>query len=263
METIKASENLVYLSVIIPCFNESENIVRGSLDCLYQYLLTQAFSWEVIVVNDGSSDNSRQLLQEYIEGKKITFIDMPHGGKPKAIWAGLSRAGGEIVLIADMDQSTPIYEVEKLLPWYMEGFAAVIGSRGSKRAGFSKIRKIGSYVFLKARRVLILKDIIDTQCGFKTFRRHVLLEAFPKLQIMKKDSKPDGWSVSAYDVELLFIIKRMGYKIKEVVVEWKNKDLSTTKHQDVRKYLQESISMAVQIFSVLSNDIRGHYRRNA
>ena len=263
MENATTDRNQVFLSVIIPCFNESKNITTGSLDSMYQYLISQSYSWEMIIVNDGSSDDSKQLIQDNCYEKEINFVDMPHGGKPKAVWAGLVMAKGEIVLIADMDQSTPISEIEKLLPWYTKDIAAVIGSRGCERTGFSQIRKIGSKVFLKLRRFLLLKDIIDTQCGFKSFRRQTLLEVFPKLQIMKTETKPEGWSVSAYDVELLFIIQMMGYKIKEVVVEWKNNDLSTTKHHDVKKYIQESISMAYQIFCVFSKNIRGYYRRNA
>jgi dolichyl-phosphate beta-glucosyltransferase len=250
------------ISVVIPCYNEGENLERGALDSVYQYLQKQTYSWEVVVVNDESTDHSRQLLQEYIQGKaNIRLVDIAHGGKPMAVWSGIKEALGDIVLVTDMDQSTPIYELEKLLPWYRQGYDVVIGSRGGGREGFGAVRKTGSFVFRKIRRLFILRDIIDTQCGFKSFKRAIALDAFPKLQFLKQSTKPVGWKVTAYDVELLFIFELSNCKIKEVFVEWENRDRSTTKHQThLNRYLRESWEMALEIIRVRKNSFLNLYK---
>lgn len=252
----------IYLSVVIPCYNEARNLERGVLDEVHSFLSRQSYPWEVIVVDDGSTDNSLQLVERHIAGKAgFTLLAIDHGGKPAAVWAGIQAAQGEIVLFTDMDQSTPIEEVDKLLPWYDRGFQVVIGSRGAAREGFNLLRKLGSLIFRGLRSLFLLRDINDTQCGFKTCRRHVAQEAFPRLQFFKQAERPSGWKVSAYDVELLFIMEKAGYSIKEIVVDWQNRDVSVTKGQqsDLVRYVNESLEMAREILRVKRNEMRGMY----
>jgi dolichyl-phosphate beta-glucosyltransferase len=252
----------IYLSVVIPCYNEARNLERGVLDEVHGFLSRQSYLWEVIVVDDGSTDNSRQLVETLIAGKAgFTLLTIDHGGKPAAVWAGIQAAQGEIVLFTDMDQSTPIEEVDKLLPWYDRGFQVVIGSRGAAREGFNLLRKLGSLIFRGLRSLFLLRDINDTQCGFKTCRRHVAQETFPRLQFFKQAERPSGWKVSAYDVELLFIMEKAGYSIKEIVVDWQNRDVSVTKGQqsDLVRYVNESLEMAREILRVKRNEMRGMY----
>ena len=209
-----------YLSVVIPCYNEEKNLKRGVLGEVRQYIVKQDLTWEVIIVNDQSTDDSRSLVERFVrETEGFSLLDIPHGGKPSAVWAGIQEAMGEIVLFTDMDQSTPIGELDKLLPWYKSGHDVVIGSRGPTREGFSIIRQIGSQVFRGFRRLFLLRDISDTQCGFKSCRREAALEVFPRLQFFKQGSKPAGWKVSAYDVELLYLFDRAGYSMK-VPLPW-------------------------------------------
>jgi dolichyl-phosphate beta-glucosyltransferase len=253
---------ILFLSVIIPCYNEQKNLEAGVLDELYAYLSQQAYSWEVIVVNDGSTDGSRGLIENFAQGKAaFSVVDIPHGGKPAAVWAGVQHARGEIVLFTDMDQSTPIDEWDKLLGWYEQGFDVVIGSRGAERAGFSIVRQAGSFVFRTLRRLFLLRGISDTQCGFKSCRRQAALDTFPRLQFFKQKDRPPGWKVSAYDVELLYLMERAGYRIKEVVVRWRNRDVSDTKGQrgDLARYVKESIEMAQEVTRVKLNQLRGLY----
>ena len=255
-------ETPLFLSVVIPCYNEARNLERGVLDEVDHFLGQQSYRWEVIVVDDGSTDTSRQLIESIIEGKAgFTLLDIPHGGKPAAVWAGIQQAQGEVVLFTDMDQSTPLGEVDKLLPWYNEGYDVVIGSRGAAREGFTLLRKLGSLIFRSLRSLFLLRDINDTQCGFKTCRRHVALETFPRLQFFKQAERPTGWKVSAYDVELLYIMEKAGYTIKEVVVEWQNRDVSVTKGQqnELVRYVHESLEMAREIMRVKRNELRGMY----
>jgi glycosyltransferase involved in cell wall biosynthesis len=250
------------LTVIIPCYNEQKNLERGVLDEVYQYLEDQSLSWELIIVNDESTDDSRELVERFVEDKeRASLFDIPHGGKPAAIWEGIQQAKGDAVLLTDMDQSTPIDELDKLLPWYEEGFDVVIGSRQTSREGSSALRKLGSVIFLTLRRLALLPDIEDTQCGFKLCRRQVALEIFPHLEFLRQEEKPTGWKVTAYDVEFLYLVERAGYGIKEILVRWANRDESDTKGQqsEMSRYLQESINMAREVTRVKLNAVRGFY----
>ncbi len=250
------------ISVIIPCYNEQKNLESGVLDEVHAYMQQQAYAWEVIVVNDASTDNSRELIDQFVQDKEtFSLLDIPHGGKPAAVWAGIQHARGDIVLFTDMDQSTPVHELDKLLPYYDRGFDAVIGSRGSGRQGFSVLRKLGSAVFRTVRQLFLLQDIEDTQCGFKSCRREVALKTFPHLEFFKRAARPSGWKVTAYDVELLHVWEKAGYQIKEVTVEWRNRDLSDTKGDegDLARYIRESVDMAKQVYRVKMNDTHGEY----
>jgi glycosyltransferase involved in cell wall biosynthesis len=249
------------LSIVIPCYNEEKNLERGAMDEVGRYLARQAYSWEVIVSNDGSTDRSKALVERFIEARPgFSLVDIPHGGKPAAVWAGIQRTRGEIVLFTDMDQSTPIHELDKLLPWYEQGYDVVIGSRGISREGFSLVRKLGSFVFRTLRSLFLLRGISDTQCGFKSCRRQVALEVFPRLQFFTQET-PTGWKVSAYDVELLYLCERAGYRIQEVIVDWENRDQSDTKGQgsELGRYAHESIEMAKEVVRVTVNQFKGLY----
>lgn len=253
-----------YISVIIPCYNEEKNLERKKLEEVHKYLTDQDYSWEVIIVDDESTDNSRSLIERFLKNKTNFFLfDISHGGKPAGIWAGVQKARGEIILLTDMDQSTPIAELSNLLPWYEKGFDVVIGSRGTAREGFSIMRKIGSIIFRTLRRLFLLRNIYDTQCGFKSCRRHAALEIFPLLQYFRQKEKPTGWRVSAYDVELLYLFEKAGYRIKEIVVEWYDRDQSNTKSQkgELTRYVNESIEMASEVIRVKLNQLKGLYNR--
>jgi dolichyl-phosphate beta-glucosyltransferase len=251
-----------YVSVVIPCYNEEKNLRRGVLDEVYEYLSRRDYFWEVIIVNDESTDESRTLVERSVADKaNFALLDIPHGGKPAAVWAGIQEARGDVVLFTDMDQSTPLRELEALLPWYARGYDVVIGSRGTEREGFSIVRRVGSFVFRTLRRSILLYDISDTQCGFKSCRREAALKVFPQLQFFKQKDKPRGWKVSAYDVELLHLFEKAGYSSKEVEVEWRNRDESDTKDQtgELARYLRESVEMAREVARVRLNELRGLY----
>lgn len=247
------------ISVIIPCYNEEENIKRGVVREMYKYLKDKKFTWEVLISDDGSTDRSKLLVSSEIkELKGFRILNNPHRGKPMTIYAGLKKAVGDYVLFMDMDQSTPIRELDKLLP-FIKKYDVVIGSRGMERKDFPIYRKLGSAVFMNFRKLMLLPEIKDTQCGFKLYKRSVVLKAFPHLEFFKSNIKVKGWTVTSYDVELLHIIKKMGYTIKEVVVDWLDRDISTSKGGSMEKYIKESRSMATQILRVKLNDIRGFY----
>ncbi|MHB9034296.1 MAG: glycosyltransferase, partial [Anaerolineae bacterium] len=170
----------IYLSVIVPCYNESANLLHGVLEEMAAYLASQSFSWEVLISDDGSSDNSRDIITQRISALPgFRLLVNPHGGKPSAVWHGIQAAAGKIVLFTDMDQSTPLNQFDRLKPLLDTGCDVVIGSRGNERENFPLYRRIGSAVFRTFRRLLILPHISDTQCGFKAFRAQVAREVFP------------------------------------------------------------------------------------
>jgi glycosyltransferase involved in cell wall biosynthesis len=250
------------LSVIIPCYNEAKNLERGVLDEVASYLAGWPYSWQVVIANDESTDASRRLLDQFVRiHPRFTLVDIPHGGKPAAIWAGIQAATGDLLLLTDMDQSTPIGELDRLLPWAEQGYEVVIGSRKSTREGTSLLRKAGSYVFLTLRRRFLLREILDTQCGFKLVRRDVALELFPRLEFLRKAERPAGWNVTAFDVEFLYLAARHGYRIREVEVRWSNRDVSDTKAEtgEMARYLHESLQMAREVIRVKRNELRGLY----
>lgn len=250
-----------YLTVIIPCYNEEENLKRGVLSEVFNYLKGKDFDWEVIISDDGSTDKSREIVKTEIKKfKNFKLLENPHGGKPSALYYGIKKAEGNWVLFTDMDQSTPIGELDKLLPYADKDYSAIIGSRGLSRKDFPVYRKLGAMVFATIRRFLILPEITDTQCGFKMFKNKVLKENFSKLEFFRTKEKVSGWSVTSWDVEFLHILKSRSYTIKEVVVDWKDRDVSKGKDLGLKKYVKESKEMFAQILRVKINDIRGMYK---
>ena len=251
----------VYLTVIIPCYNEEANLKRGVLQEIYGFLKSKDFSWEVIVSDDGSSDRSREIVKEDIKSwGNFKLLENPHGGKPAALLSGIKKAKGEYILFTDMDQSTPIGELDKLLPQLNKRYEVVIGSRGLVRKNFPLYRRLGAIAFMSIRRSLILPEISDTQCGFKLFNTQALKKAFPRLNFFERKEKVSGWKVTSFDVELLHILKSLGYKIAEVPVSWDDKDISKEKGGGVGRYVRESREMFGQIIRVKLNDLRGRYK---
>lgn len=246
-----------YLSVIIPCYNEEKNLKRGVLDEVEKYLQKQKYSSEVIISDDGSTDKSIKIVEKFVKyHPRFKLLRNEHAGKPFAIKAGLKKARGEIVLFTDMDQSAPISELKKLLPLFEKGFDLVIGSRGKERRRFPWYRKIISSGFRLFRRMLLLRKIIDTQCGFKALKKKAGTAIFKKMQIFKQTGEAKGWRVGAWDVEMLFVAEKLGYRVKEIIVDWEDRDIARGKRRD---FIKESTEMLKEILRVRLNDLRGYY----
>lgn len=211
---------MIDLSVVIPAFNESKNIKNGVLDKVYEYLKEQKYSYEVLIVDDGSSDNTADLIEDQIKEKKgFRLIRNEHGGKAITVMTGLLESKGDIALFTDMDQATPLKEVEKFWPQFSRGFDIVIGER-SGRKGAPIIRKIYAFGFTILR-TLILGIPFDTQCGFKAFKRRAIETIFPKLLKEWKRMGTSGAAVNAgFDVEILFLAKKKSFNITSIPVEW-------------------------------------------
>lgn len=213
----------IYLSVVIPAYNEETNIRLGAIDKVARYLEHKSYLWEVILVDDGSFDNTGKLIDDYVKANHgFRVIRNPHQGKAATVISGVLAANGSIILFTDLDQATPIGEVEKLLPWFEKGFDVVIGSRNTKREGAPLLRLIMARGFMFLRSTILgLRGIVDTQCGFKAFKKNVAFDIFRKLKLYGTRQTVSGSMVTAgFDIETLFLARKLGYAIKEIPVDW-------------------------------------------
>jgi dolichyl-phosphate beta-glucosyltransferase len=218
------------LSVIFPAYNEEKRIPK-TLRLTYDYLKNQPYESEIVVINDGSKDNTAQAVQNLSrEIPILRLIDnKKNKGKGGVVKQGMLEAKGEYRLFSDSDNSTSIDQVEGMWPYFEQGFDVVIGSRdvlGAKldppQSFFRKVIFGDSFKFL--RKIIIgLWKIQDTQCGFKCFKAKPAKDVFSK-------AKKQGF---IFDVEVLLLTKKMGYKIKEMPVHWINDTESKVKLKHV------------------------------
>jgi len=210
----------IALSVIIPAYNESARIGQ-SLEQVYSYLRQQSIPSEVIVVDDGSTDDTAKVVKGHIIHQpgapvRIILLSNPSNmGKGYSIKTGVLHAGGSIVAFTDADLSAPITELDKLLEPIRQGtHDIVIGSRAINRSLIgrrqSPWREYAGRMFNLLIRVILGLKFKDTQCGFKAYRRDLIVPIFKKQQIQ-------GFS---FDVEILYLALRQGLRVQEVAVIW-------------------------------------------
>jgi dolichyl-phosphate beta-glucosyltransferase len=206
-----------YLSLIVPAYNEAASIGQ-TLRQMQAYLDRQPYSYEIIVCADGT-DGTRELVAGLAaKDRRLAVLGSPQRrGKGHGIRQGVAVASGQIIGFADADAKTPIEELEQVLPWFARGYDLVIGSRGlpdSRIEVKQKLyRRLGSKAFsLVVRGFIGLWNVRDTQCGFKFFRAPVARDLFSRQRI-------DGYM---FDVEVLYLAERTGYRLKEVGVRWRD-----------------------------------------
>lgn len=241
------------LSVVIPAYNEAGNFRAGRLKPAIDFLAQQKYSWEVVFVNDGSTDDTKKLLAGFCKShKSYRLLDIPHGGKAAAVTAGMLAARGEIVLFTDFDQSTPLREVEKFLAVHDKGSDVVISDRNVVTMKNKLLRRFRSRVFVKLVQVVLVPGIRDSQCGFKSFTQKTARRIFSSLQATKTGRVTGGY-MGAFDVEALYLAKKFGYKISQVPVEWE-------KVEGVRlNPVTEPLKMVRDVFKVRLFDLLGRY----
>lgn len=238
-----------YLSIVVPAYNEESRLVP-SLQKIHDYLDSRNYDYELIVVSDGSTDRTAEVARRWcLPGFPLTVIDRKENrGKGYTVREGFERAGGRYVLFSDADLSTPIEEVEKLLPFFQQGFDVVIGSRSLKDSQVLVhqpwYRELMGKIFNRIVQGLAVPGIIDTQCGFKCFSRDAVKKVFPICRI-------DGF---AFDVEILYLARKLGFKIKEVPIRWIDSPRSTISP------IGDSLRMFRDILQVRLNDWRGFYK---
>ena len=239
-------ETTPFLSIIIPAYNEGERLPR-TLPQVVDFVASQEFSSEVIVVNNNSSDNTRAVATEIAqEFPFICVLDERHQGKGAAVRTGMLAASGEFLFMADADLSMPIDEVSNFLPPVLDGFDVAIASRevaGATRYNEPAYRHLMGRLFNLVVKLLAVPRLEDTQCGFKCFRREVALDVLASQTI-------SGW---AFDVELLFISQRRGYHIVEVPINWYYRANSRISP------LRDAIDMVREVLRIRINGWQGRY----
>jgi dolichyl-phosphate beta-glucosyltransferase len=246
------------LSVVIPAYNEERRLPQ-TLDRVSSYLARQNYPSEIVVVDDGSSDQTAAVVKAFTrDHASLRLLQNDHRGKGYTVRTGMLAARGHIVLFSDADLSTPIEDVEKLMPWFERGFDIVIGSRegaGAQRIKEPLYRHLMGRVFNLVVRALTVRGIEDTQCGFKAFRDDVAQDIFSRVQLYGEDAQPvANGMVTAFDVEVLFIGRKSGYRIKEVPVQWRYG--TETKVNP----LKDSWRNFRDVVVVRWNDLRGRYK---
>jgi glycosyltransferase involved in cell wall biosynthesis len=250
---------MISLSLIVPCYNEEINLQKGVLDKIGNYIEKRAEFKEVLIIDDGSTDKSKQIIKnKYLPlFSKFKLIENEHKGKAMAIITGILKATGSYVMFSDIDLATPIEESEKLIKAAIQNYKIVIGSRELKRAGAPISRKIMAFGAMVVRDLIIgLRGVKDTQCGFKLFQKKAAEKIIKKLKVYKERESVKRSSVSAgFDIEFLFVAKKMGYEIKEVPVSWKHVETKNV------HFLNDSIEALKDILKIKYLDIKKEYNK--
>lgn len=225
-----------YLSIVIPAYNEADRI-EASLQKAVDYLGQKDYEYEIIVADDGSTDNTVAIANKFNDKVKAYAL-AKNTGKGAAVRMGMLKATGDIRIFTDADFSTPIYEIEKIIYSMKNNYDIVIGSRaldyGMVKEHQPFYREFMGKTFNKFVQLMVIKGIKDTQCGFKGFTAAAAEDIFSRTKI-------DGFS---FDVEALYLAKKAGYRIDEVPVEWYNDDRSKVNP------ITDSISMLLEIMKI-------------
>ncbi len=211
------------ISIVVPCYNEEANLREGRLARVAEYAEHAQDVHELLVVDDGSTDSSRDVVSGLAKThRKLRLLEEPHRGKAGAVIAGIRAACGDYVLFTDMDQATPIEEIEKVRPRLAEGYDVIVGSR-SGRPGAPPVRRLMAAGFTVIRRLIVdVGNVSDTQCGFKALRASTARSVCERLRVFRPGEKPlVGPAVTAgFDTELLYVAHRLGVSVVEVPVNW-------------------------------------------
>ncbi len=240
-----------FLSIVIPAHNE-ETRLPPSLAQINAYLQRQDYAYEVIIVENGSADRTFEVAKEFADAfSHIRVIQSPDNlrGKGLAVKQGMLAANGEWRFICDADLSMRIEDIARFLPPASAGYDVIIASReapGAQRVDEPEYRHMIGRINNWIIKLAALDDFEDTQCGFKMFRRSAALDLFGV-------QKMNG---IGFDVELLYIAKRRGYKIKEVPITWYYDPYSTMRLWD------DSVNMLREIWEIRRNWRRGDYEKS-
>lgn len=235
-----------FLSIIIPAYNE-ENRLPATLDRIFNFLALQSYTAEVVVVENGSKDRTIDVAQEYARRyPNLKVLQSQERGKGRAVRLGLLQAAGEFRFIADADLSMPVEEINRFLPPALDDFEIAIASReapGAVRYNEPAYRHFVGRGYNLLIRILALPGLHDTQCGFKCFRGEIVDDLIKRQTLT-------GWS---FDVELLFIARKLGYRIVELGIPWYFNPESKV------RVLRDSVRMGLDLLAIRCNDLQGKY----
>ena len=210
-----------YLSVVISAWNENESLSKKALEKMLNYLHRTNFSWELVIVNDGSDDDTKEIISKIAaKEKNLRLVNNPHMGKAQGLMTGVFQSKGEVILLADMDQATPIEEFDRLRSYLDQGYDLAIGSR-SGRKGAPLYRQILALGMVVLRTLILRLPFKDTQCGFKVFKKPAAEKIFSILRRIHPPVVVKGGVVNpGFDLETLYLARKMSLKIIEVPVVW-------------------------------------------
>ena len=223
--------------MVIPAYNEEPRI-GGTLEQVIGFLSARHYSWEVLVADDGSTDETARLVAGVAAlHPNLRLISLSHRGKGWAVQNAMLAAQGEYRLLCDADLSVPIEQIECFIPPQLEEVDIAIGSRetaGARRIGEPNRRHVMGRVYNTLVRLLAVPGLADTQCGFKCFRGEVVPKLFQR-QTM------NGF---AFDVEILYLANKAGMTLREVPVDWYFRE-----HSKVRTF-RDSLSMTLDLIRI-------------
>lgn len=249
---------MIDYSIVIPAYNEESRITK-TLTQTISFMNSHSPSFEIIVVDDGSKDNTANAVEEYAKDHpEIKLIRNIHKGKAAGVRTGMLKAMGKLVLMMDADLATPLEELKRLAIWITDNnFDIAIASRegiGAKRQGEPFYRHVMGRIFNLLVRIVLGLKFQDTQCGFKLFKLDVAKNVFSHLIVYGEDlpqiSKP---FFGAFDVEVLYCATQMNYKIKDVPVKWNY--VATTR----LNVLSNSYKMARDVLRIKIQGLKGAY----
>lgn len=234
-----------HLSVVVPAYNEAERI-GASLTRMLAYFDARGCDYEILVVDDGSTDATREVVAQASAGRnnvRVLHYDA-NRGKGYAVRYGMTRATGSHLLFSDADLATPIEETERLEATLLQGVDIAIGSRDIAGANLvrrqSLLREFGGKLFNRFVQLLAVPGIHDTQCGFKLFTRAAAQNIFSRCQI-------DNFS---FDVEVLYLARQLGYTIREVPITWEHQAGSKV------RFVRDALRMLSTLFRIRATDYR-------
>lgn len=233
MSIFEIESSIMYLSVIIPAKNEEKHI-KSTVESIYRYISGKNLEHEIIVVTDGSTDKTDEIVRSMIPAiPTLQLVSYPKNrGKGYAVRQGMFKAKGQYRLFTDADNATSIDHIEKMMPYFEKGYGVVIGSIGIEGADVASgsepvWRRLFGMMGNLYIQILAVPGIKDTQRGFKIVTAKAAEDIFPKMTI-------DRW---AFDVEMLALARKFGYKIKEAPVKWRN-DPNTASHPTLGAYFK-------------------------
>jgi glycosyltransferase involved in cell wall biosynthesis len=250
------AEQPTRVSIVIPVYNESRRIAL-TIEAAAAFLRDAPFQAEVIVADDGSTDDTRRVAAKALPALPCArLLELSHGGKARAVLAGLAEATGDIVGFMDADLATPLPNLLTAVAHIAQGADVVIGSRegaGSRRIGEPGYRHVMGRVFNAIVRAALLPGIDDTQCGFKFMTRAARDRILPLVRLYRDAGEVTQPRVTAFDVELLYIARLLGFRIGILPVTWSYG--TSSKVNPVRDTLQNLRDVA----QVWLNGRRGLY----
>lgn len=236
------------LSIVIPAFNEEKRL-PPTIARMLAWTRAQDFACEFVVVDDGSADGTAAAAAKALEGVEHRVLAHPvNRGKGAGLRTGMTAARGEFVLMTDADLSTPIEEVARFLDLHATGVPVVIGTRKTAGARVLKhqspLRENMGRVFTLLSNVLVCPGVTDFTCGFKCFRADASREIFSRLE-------ERGW---AYDAEVLYLARRLGYQVREVPVSWTNDESTRV------RLVRDAVGSFMGLLRIRGRALAGRYR---